>query len=509
TWNGAGVAESRWRIPKEAKLGRYQVVLTRAAAKKGAIRPTGQEPLDDSDEETAHEWPSGQIRVEEFRVPLMRGVVRPPAEPLVAVSEFPVDLSVQYLAGGGASRQPVTLRTQVRPKSVSPPEEFENFTFANGPVKEGITRSGVADEDELDGEDEGAIRRTPKAKDAVHQREELVLDGAGTARATISRLPRATAPLDVVTELEFRDPNGEVQTVSSVIPLWPAHRLVGIFPDSWVASKENLRAKIAVIDVRGRPIAGDPVQIDLLERKSYSHRKRLVGGFYAYEHVAETRRVGELCRGETDATGLFLCEGTSPVSGNVVMQASVVDGSGNTSQAHREVWVAGSEEWWFEAQDSDRIDLLPEKRRYEPGETARLQVRMPFREATALVAVEREGVAEASVVSLSGKEPIIEVPVREDYAPNIFISVLAVRGRVSGVQPTALIDLGRPSFKLGVAEIRVGWRAHELRVKVSSGQTVYRVREKAAVKIAVQRADGQPLPSGSEIALAAVDEGLL
>jgi len=35
--------------------------------------------------------------------------------------------------------------------------------------------------------------------------------------------------------------------------------------------------------------------------------------------------------------------------------------------------------------DHDRIDLLPEKKRYEPGETAIFQVRMPFREATALV----------------------------------------------------------------------------------------------------------------------------
>jgi uncharacterized protein YfaS (alpha-2-macroglobulin family) len=77
------------------------------------------------------------------------------------------------------------------------------------------------------------------------------------------------------------------------------------------------------------------------------------------------------------------------------------------------------------------------------------------------------------------------------------------------VQPTALIDLGKPSFKLGVAEIRVGWRAHELTVKVSPERATYRVREKAMVAIAVRRADGQPLPSGSEVALAAVDEGLL
>ena len=41
---------------------------------------------------------------------------------------------------------------------------------------------------------------------------------------------------------------------------------------------------------------------------------------------------------------------------------------GNRTVAHREVWVAGKGEWWFEVGDHDRIDLIPEKKRYEPGE---------------------------------------------------------------------------------------------------------------------------------------------
>jgi len=84
-----------------------------------------------------------------------------------------------------------------------------------------------------------------------------------------------------------------------------------------------------------------------------------------------------------------------------------------------------------------------------------------------------------------------------------------VRGRAGDTQPTAMVDLGRPAFKLGVAEIRVGWRAHELRVKVSSGRTTYQVRGKVPVSIAVRTADGKAPPPGSEVAVAAVDEGLL
>ena len=49
------------------------------------------------------------------------------------------------------------------------------------------------------------------------------------------------------------------------------------------------------------------------------------------------------------------------------------------------------------------MDLLPEKKSYQPGDIAKFQVRMPFRFATALVAVEREGVLHTEVVQLNGK----------------------------------------------------------------------------------------------------------
>jgi uncharacterized protein YfaS (alpha-2-macroglobulin family) len=203
------------------------------------------------------------------------------------------------------------------------------------------------------------------------------------------------------------------------------------------------------------------------------------------------------------------CTGAPPTDGELILQATVTDGTGHRASAHQSVYVSGANEWGFAVGASDRIDVVPERRQYEPGETARFQVRMPFTRATALVTVEREGVAAAQVLTLSGQNPVVEVPVRGEYAPNVFVSVFLVRGRVGGVQPTAMIDLGKPAFKLGIAEIRVGWQAHTLTVDVAADRPTYRVRETATVQIAVRAADGAPLPAGSEVAVAAVDEGLL
>jgi uncharacterized protein YfaS (alpha-2-macroglobulin family) len=497
-WDAGGIAESAWQIPKGAKLGRYVIQMEVAAEGR---RRSGQTVT----------IVSGGFRVEEFRVPLMRATLKPPAAPLVAVSEFPLDISVQYLAGGGASKQPVTVRAQLSPRALPSFDLFEDFVFANGSLAPGITRrSGGEYEYEDEGTDDDAGTRAPaRAPQGVHQREEVTLDGAGTARVAITKLPLSPVPQDVLTEVEFRDPNGETLTAATRVPLWPAGWLVGLRADSWAASKDDLKVTAAVVDLAGKPVAQAPVRIEVLQRKAYANRKRLVGGFYAYEYVQEVKRLGDLCSGVTDAKGLMTCAGKTAASGELIVQARIQDDHGHAVAAHQEVWVAGSEEWWFEVRDSDRIDLVPEQRRYEPGQTATLQVRMPFREATALVTIEREGVLDALVVPLSGREPVVTLPVKGDYAPNVFVSALVVRGRVGGVQPTALVDLGRPAHKLGITELRVGWRAHELRVTVSPDRQVYQVRETARVKIRARTAAGAPPPAGSEVALAAVDEGLL
>jgi uncharacterized protein YfaS (alpha-2-macroglobulin family) len=482
-WRDDGSAESTWVIPRATKLGRYDVVL---------VRP----PPPGKPDWWAEEHTAGSFRVEEFRVPLMRGVVQLPQGPLIAVKKVAADLGVTYLAGGGAAGLPVILRGELRPTSVAPPDGLEAYTFANGPVRPGIFRDGEEPE-------------TVEAKPRSLPRQDLRLDAAGTARGRLVLLPRPEAPRELLVELEFRDPNGEAQTVGATAELWPGAWLPGLRNERWVLERGDLEARAAVIDAHGTPVAGAPIRVDVFDRRIHSTRTRVVGGFYAYQHATEVRRLGPLCEGVSDAQGRFSCRGRPDAQGDVVLQATVVDPHGHAAVANADVWVARGEPFWFEAEDGDRIDVLPEKRRYEPGETARFQVRMPFRDALALITVEREGVGAARVVRLSGAEPVVELPVDAAWAPNTFVSVLAVRGRVGDVQPTGLIDLGRPAFRLGIGEIEVGWKAHELAVAVTTDRADYRVRDTAAATITVQTPDGAPPPSGSEVAVAVVDEGLL
>ncbi|MBI5617998.1 MAG: alpha-2-macroglobulin [Gammaproteobacteria bacterium] len=473
---GTGNSESTWEIPADAKQGTYQVEI-----------------------EDAGGWlAAGSFRVESFRVPLMRATLKATPQPAVNPPQIDLDVQVSYLAGGGAADQPVKLRGLVEARPVSF-EDYADFTFMNGNVKEGV--QDLAEQSWRERRD-GPANQPLGTQDAT-------LDGQGGARLQLANLPHQDTPQTVVAELEYRDPNGEILTASSRVPLWPAHVVLGLKPDGWAVSKDKFRFQVLALNLHGQPRAQQKVDVDLLKRDTYSHRKRLIGGFYAYENKLEVKRLGAICSGETDGHGILECTAKSPVDGNVILRAIATDEAGNKSYVNRDVWIAGREDWWYEVGNEDRMSLLPERKRYEPGETAKVQVRMPFREATALVTIEREGVIDSFVTKLSGKSPVVEVPIKPNYAPNAFVSVLALRGRDDEVQPTALVDLGRPAYKLGITELQVGWRAHELSVKVEPDAAVHKVREKVPVKIHVATADGSALAPGAEVALAAVDEGLL
>jgi hypothetical protein len=494
-WDLQGIAVVDFEIPKEAKQGIYLLQYRNAKNKH--------------EDETV-----GSFRVEAYRVPTMRATLQGPAKPQINAKAVDMDVQINYLSGGAAAALPVKMRSQILPKAVQF-ADYDDFAFANGSVKVGKEdarnrRTTYASED-----DEGeSAPQQEKGVDPSQLKtlkvQNFNLDAAGAARATLDGLPRSEIPQTLLTEVEYRDANGETLASTGRVTLWPAGLIIGIKPDGWVSSKEHLMFKMLALDLNGKPVAGANLKVDVLQRESRSHRRRLIGGFYSYEHGSEVKLLKEnACSGKSDAKGYVFCDIKPPATGNLILNAEVMDQEGNPARANREMWVAGSDDWWYSASDNDRMDVLPEKKRYEPGETARFQVRTPFADASALVTVEREGVIESFVVPLSRKNPVIDVPIKGNHAPNMFVSVLAVRGRLADPAPTAMVDLAKPAYRMGVAEINVGWAAHELKVKVTSDREVYRTREKAKITVEVRKADGSKPQRNAEIALAAVDEGLL
>ncbi|HWJ06975.1 MAG TPA: MG2 domain-containing protein [Steroidobacteraceae bacterium] len=493
-FDAGGIAEQQWTIPAGARTGDYTVTI---------------------EDEAKNARQSARFKIEDFRLPTMRAEVNGPARPLVRPASVPIDLHVAYLSGGGAGDLPVTLRTYVEPRPVHF-RDYAEYVFGGEPVREGLETLGRPDEETDD--DTEATGAGVAGADAVQVRP-LTLDASGAARVDVRDLPPVETSAVLTAELEYADANGETLSTTSRVQLYGAAVTLGIRREGWVGTAEQLRFRVVALDLAGKPVARQRVVVSLYQATQYSYRKRLVGGFYAYESMRETTKLPVTCEGVTDSRGLLACEVAPGASGQVQIRAETRDGEGRLAGATTSAWVVGADDWWFGGTTGDRMDVLPERQEYQVGESARLQVRMPFRKATALVTVEREGVLDGYVRTLSGREPVVKVPIADGYAPNVFVSVLAVRGRLQrpeqrdGPRPeravTATVDLYKPAFRLGTAAVRVGWQPHRLDVAVTPDRTVYGVRDKAHVAVRVRRADGKPLPAGAEVALAAVDEALL
>jgi hypothetical protein len=488
-----GIGETRWTAPKGAPAGDYELRL-----KVGeTITYTTQ-----------------SFRVDEYRLPTMRASVSGPKKPVITARRVPLDLYVGYLSGGGAGRAPVRLRTAYD-KLSDTPEGWEGWTFGGDMVRVGSVP--------LDEENQPREAAAPPASTTP-----LTLDGQGSLRTTVD-LPELTGPTRLTVEMDYDDANGETLTASTSILVHGAALRVGIKPDGWMQRDDDLRLKVTVLGLDGAPSKGRRVAIALYTREILSARRRLIGGFYAYDNTARTTRISASCSEATDAQGLATCALKPGVSGEVIAVATAQDGDGRKARATTSVYLAGEDEWWFGGDNGDRMDVVPDQRAYPAGGTARVQVRMPFRSATALVTVEREGVLSSFVTTLSGRDPVVSVPLPGAYAPDVFISVTAVRGRIGGWRlwladlarrwnlpflsreggsPTALVDLAKPSYRIGIAKVKVGADAHRLRVAVKTDHARYHVRESATADVRVLAPDGKP-PRSAEIAFAAVDEALL
>lgn len=489
-----GIGESSWTAPQGAPQGDYSLSVI-------------------ADDKTY--YTSATLRVDEFRLPTMRASITGPKEALVRPKAVPLDLFVGFLSGGGAPGLPVSLRTAFSSDDSSP-EGWEDWTFGGRPVAEGVVP--------LNGDGEEDAPPLP-----LSQTLPITLGGDGAARTSIDIAQEVDAATAMTVEMDYEDANGETLTTSRRIALLPSGVMLGLKTDGWLMRDDDLRLKLAVIKPDGTPVAGRRVTLALYSREILTARRRLIGGFYAYDNQARTTRIDADCTATTDKQGLASCTFAPGVSGEVIAVATTTDANANVSRAVRSVWLAGEDEWWFGGDNGDRMDIIPEAKSYKAGETARIQVRMPFRNATALVTVEREGVLSSFVTTLSGKDPVIEVPMPGAYAPDVYVSVLAVRGRIGGFKlwlaniardwglpffsregaaPTALVDLAKPSYRLGITKIKVGWEAHQLDVRVKADKAKYAIGEAASVDVSVTEPGGKPAAS-AEIAFAAVDEALL
>lgn len=475
-------SEWSWTVPESATLGNYRI----EARLPGSQKPEGNDLTEREPDGSWLKQVSGSFLVAAYRRPDFRVDTTLTAEALVAGTPLRATASARYLFGSAMGGRPVkwSLDRQLATGAPGPIlERFPDDQYAFGYYPDRASRR------------EGRVAG-----------EDAALDASGALTLALPTDPDVDLPYRYTFESDVEDVSRQHIANRSSLVVHPASFYVGLRRPAYFANtKTGTSVDVVAADLSGNAVPDVPVTLALIRVQWNSIRRAEGGGFYTWE----TERI-EVPSGQwtvTTAASPVKLEIPVPEGGYYILRATAQDAAGRRARTETSFYGLGEGYTAWERYDHNRITLEPEKRTWKPGDTARVMVQSPWETATALVTVEREGIRHHRRFALTSTQQTVEVPITEQDIPNVFVSVLLVRGRVSTDPGEDGSDPGKPAFRLGYTELSVADDSKKLAVTVSADRAEYRPANSARVSVQVADAAGKPAPS--EVTLWAVDYGVL
>lgn len=276
---------------------------------------------------------------------------------------------------------------------------------------------------------------------------------------------------------------------------------VGIKPDLYLSTAgQESRIRLITVDRGSAPISGVPVTAVLVELNWYNVQvESKEGGFYWEWQLSETPVATTTVTSGAD--GRAVATVTPLKGGSYRVRAFAWDSRGNEVRSSTYLWVSARDYVAWRQENNDRIELVLDRKAYAPGDTARLLIPSPFQgNVSALLTIERGHILEHRVLQLKSNSEQVEIPIPPNYAPNVFVSVVLVKG-TDATNPIA-------SYRVGYIELPVSTLQKELTVKITPDRTEsYRPGQQASFDIVATNYAGQPVQA--ELSLQLVDAAVL
>ena len=481
-------------LPPDAMIGRYRVeaqaLLTRTTddaragsrtAPRGAGAP-GARPTISRPTLVRHAIGQFGFEIAAYRAPSFRVVVTPAARNLIAAQRIEARVEGSYYFG--APLAGATFQWQAtRQRQAFAPRGFEEYSF---------------DDPELDLAHGGQLASGRGA-----------LADSGVAQIGFDLPPELPAVTHaVVVEASVRDAAGDVVAGHGGILLHPLPAYAGVqAAQDFVRAGEPMTVRVVAVRADTAATApGTPISVELVRREWRAVRKLLVGGRIGYEtaqldSVIETRNV------MSGAEPLEL-RFTPQEPGSYRVRARVTTATGTGPVAVASFWASGTRPGAFPPTDAVRIELASDRRAYKVGDVARILLTTPVRNRRVLVTLEREGLIESRIVDLDDAEQVIDVEIKPEYLPNVYVGVAAVEPALAAADAPSLPETARlPRYVAGYVPLRVDVSERRLAVEVKPERAAYAPGDRARVAIVVRDAAGAP--AAGHVAVAVVDEAVL
>jgi uncharacterized protein YfaS (alpha-2-macroglobulin family) len=358
--------------------------------------------------------------------------------------------------------------------------------------------------------------RLNKALDRISQlnaQGELDIAADGTAKISVrlpvnpkAPQPRATKLLCEVTDLgqqTVSESRSFVQHSSDYY--FGLRRLDGVFKEG-----NTLPIELIAVGSDGKVLATPVKAMVRLTRITWqTNRLAAAGDTMEFDSKAELHVEWE--RELTTTPGLGtdrkpnvakLSNAVAGKPGQYLLEVTGKDAKGHDVLTSVTFEVAGAAETVWNYRNPYAIDLVTDKESYAPGQTATIMVKTPIA-GDALVTVERDRVLRSFVKRLSGNAPSVEVPLTESDAPNVFVSVMLLRGANDSAR-----KIKTPEYRIGYCEIKVARPNDKLNVTVKTNAASAKPGEKVQLDAEVKDGTRQAA-TDSEVVVYAVDEGVL
>ena len=423
----------------------------------------------------------GSFRVEDFRPANFEVSVRTDKESYVFKDSCKTTIEGSYLFGAAMSGEKVSWKLRLNPTRFSPPGH-QGYFFGPGWWEDD-------DESQLIESGEGKLDSSGRFY-LEKSLEEVGFKGSASLRLEA-----------VVTDLTRQSIAARTTAV--------VHRgeyYIGIKPSTTFTKEgEEVKIKVITVNSEGEVIPGKNLELRVLKRVWYSKREARPGGRWSLISKKEDKEKAfyQIISGEEPLSFSF-----SPESaGLYLLEARGGDSRGNKILTGSSFYASGKGYDLWEKRKDDRIELVADADNYRPGDRAKILVKSPYEEARALITLEREGIIESWVDQIQGTADTLEIPITRDHIPNLFVSVILLRGRLSEDHTPGKENLAKPSFKIGYLDLSVDPMEKRLQVEVIPDKKEYSPQNKVRLAIKVRNAAGEQV--SSEVSVAVVDMGVL
>ncbi len=486
-----GSVEWTQTLPAEGALGNYSVLMRLRPFVDAAKKPSGELTRElnvrdvDSEPDVAEprDSISGGFLVAAYRRPDFRVDATLTSATPFAGAKLAGTVTARYLFGAAMKDAPVRWTYSRTAAYGAPSSLLRNFP--------------------LEGFDFGA--RPPFYNRVELRSDEHATNADGTFEVELETKGGDGVRYDYLLEGDVTDVSRQHIANRASISVHPAAVYVGVKLPYFVDQSAGISAALVALTPDGAYVPDTDIAVTVQHVQWISTRRAEGSGFYTWDTQEKVTPVGTwhaTSGREPVMLPLPLKEG-----GYFKLRAEAKDADGRLAVAESEFYALGPGYTAWTRYDHNRIDLVPERKLYAPGESARIMIKSPWEQATALVTTEREGVRTHRRFALTSSQQSISVPVAEADIPNVFVSVLLVKGRSKDATPDDGSDPGKPSFRLGYLELKVEDASKRLTVTAKADKDEFRPANKAKVSVTVKDVAGKP--AQSEVTLWAVDYGVL